>query len=96
MREAAEKRRKANESRQKANRAKQQVSLSELRKLIIYFLLFNDFLTKLDRIFLFQAAVKQRQEEEADDQANKISNEIDALERKKQRIQDKIDGTLKI
>ena len=41
---------------------------------------------------LLQAAAKQRQEEEADDQANKISNEIDKLERRKQEIQDKIEG----
>ena len=39
-----------------------------------------------------QAAAKQRQEEEADDQANKISNEIEGLQRKKQRIQDKFEG----
>ena len=39
-----------------------------------------------------QAAAKQRQEEEADDQANKIANEIEGLQRKKQRTQDKIEG----
>ena len=38
-----------------------------------------------------QAAAKQRQEEEADDQANKISNEIEVLKRKKHEIQDNIE-----
>ena len=40
----------------------------------------------------YQAAAKQRQEEEADDQANKISNKIDSLQRQKQGIQDNIEG----
>ena len=55
--------------------------------------IFHDFFTKLDKISVpYQAAEKQRQEEAADDEANKISNEIEALEEKKQKIQDKIEG----
>ena len=40
----------------------------------------------------YQAAEKQQEEEAADDEANKISNEIEALELKKKKIQDKIEG----
>ena len=41
---------------------------------------------------LYQAAGTQRQEEETDDQANKISNEIEGLQRKQQTIQGNIEG----
>ena len=46
----------------------------------------------LDKTVLYQAAGKQRQQEEAGDWANKTFNEIEGFERKQKKILQEING----